>query len=110
MTDLIKSLSNGTTTWDAILEKEQSLPSITNLSVVYDDEKKEFIRFVKYRQAADNEAPNEIYKRVFEDNKKYQFENDIYSVEFFDFILQILGGVAGLENDAEIDKVKNMGL
>ena len=86
------------------------MPSIPNLSVVYDDEKKEFTRFVKYRQAADNEAPNEIYKKVFKDNKKYQFENDIYSVEFFDFILQILGGVAGLENDAEIDKVKNMGL
>ena len=47
------------------------MPSIPNLSVVYDDEKKEFTRFVKYRQAADNEAPNEIYKKVFEDNKKY---------------------------------------
>ena len=47
---------------------------------------------------------------MHEDNKKYQFENDIYSAEFFDFILQILGGVAGLEAGAEYDQVKNLGL
>ena len=40
---------------------------------------------------------------MHEDNKKYQFENDIYSAEFFDFILQILGGVAGLEAGSEYD-------
>ena len=67
--------------------------------VVYDEEAKEHYRMVKYRTAADGESANDIYKKVFEDNMKFTFESDIYSTEFFDFILQILQSVA----DSEVD-------
>ena len=40
--------------------------------------------------------PNEIYKRVFEDNKKFSFESDIYSQEFNEFILMVLKTVSNL--------------
>jgi len=40
-----------------------------------------------YRMSSEGETANEIYKRVFEDNMKFTFESDIYSTEFFDFIL-----------------------
>ena len=47
-----------------------------------------------YRTASVGETANEIYKKVFEDNMKFTFESDIYSAEFFDFILSILNSVA----------------
>ena len=59
------------------------------VTITYNKETNEFAKQVKYSEGADNEAPNDIYKKVFEDNKKFTFENDIYSQEFFDFILQI---------------------
>jgi hypothetical protein len=40
-----------------------------------------------YRKAADGEVANTIYTKVAEDNMKFTFESDIYSNEFFDFIL-----------------------
>lgn len=36
---------------------------------------------------------------MFEDNFKYDFENDIYSSEFFDFVRQITNAVCGLTKD-----------
>ncbi len=45
---------------------------------------------VPYRNSADGELANEYYRRVAEDNQKFTFESNIYSTEFFDFILQIL--------------------
>lgn len=57
------------------------------ITVKCDEEKKEYFREVQYRKAADGEKPNQIYQKVFEDNRKFSFENDIYSQEFFDFIL-----------------------
>lgn len=59
-------------------------------TVEYDEEKKEYFKMTKYRSAADGELANDIYKKVFEDNSKFTFESDIYSSEFFEFILQIL--------------------
>ena len=47
-----------------------------------------------YRTAADGELANDIYKKVAEDNMKFTFESDIYSTEFFDFIMRILQSVA----------------
>lgn len=41
-----------------------------------------------------------------EDNTSVNFENDIYSAEFFDFILKIMKGIAGLESPES----KDMGL
>ena len=42
---------------------------------------------------------------MYEDNQKYSFENDIYSQEFFDFILQVLTNLAALK-DADAIKTK----
>lgn len=62
--------------------------------VQYDEEKKEYFKMCPYRSAADGELANEIYTKVAEDNRKFTFEGDIYSTEFFDFILKILQSVA----------------
>ena len=68
-------------------------------NVEYDEEKKEYFKMTPYRSAADGELANDIYKKVFEDNSKFTFESDIYSTEFFEFILQILQSVA----DSDVD-------
>lgn len=60
-----------------------------------------------YRTAADGELANDIYKKVAEDNMKFTFESDIYSTEFFDFIMRILQSVA--EGDVDGD-AKLLGL
>ena len=63
----------------------------------YDEKLKEHSKMVQYRQSVDADAkPNEIYKRVFEDNKKFSFESDIYSQEFNEFILMVLKTVSKL--------------
>ena len=64
------------------------------IDVVFDEAKKEHFQMCAYRDAADGEAANDIYTKVFDDNMKFTFESDIYSTEFFDFILQILQSVA----------------
>lgn len=43
------------------------------------------------------EAPNRIFEQVLEDNRKFGFENDIYSAEFFDFVLGIQKAALNLE-------------
>jgi hypothetical protein len=45
---------------------------------------------VDYRTGVEEIAPSQIYQRVFEDNQKYEFDNDIYSQEFFEFVRGIL--------------------
>ena len=75
----------------------------------YDEEKKEYYKMVNYRKSTDDERPNKIYQKVFEDNKKYGFETDIYSSEFFQFVLGIMGGIASLD-DADSDGPKLLGL
>lgn len=57
---------------------------------------------MKYNQGVDKETPNDIYKKVFEDNKKFTFENDVYSSEFFDFIKDILTSVASFAGNDEV--------
>ena len=52
-----------------------------------------------------DEEPNQIYKKVFEDNQKFGFENDVYSEEFFSFILRMMDSVANL-NDAQSESSK----
>ena len=61
------------------MSKEGVKPCLEGLKVLFDEEKLEFKHYVKYRESADNETPNEIYKKVYDENKKYQFESDIYS-------------------------------
>ena len=110
---LVENLAKGTVKWADVTQLYGKYPGdkLTNrINVTYDKKLKEFKRHVRYREGADNEAPNDIYKKVFEDNKKFTFENDIYSQEFFDFILQILSSVAKLDDGVNDDEVKNIGL
>ena len=57
------------------------------VDVKYDEAKEEYYEMKAYRTAADGEVANDIYTKVAEDNSKFTFESDIYSTEFFDFIL-----------------------
>ena len=45
---------------------------------------------VDYREGVSaSEVPNRIFMKVLDDNRKYGFENDVYSADFFDFALAI---------------------
>lgn len=94
-----------------ILVEEDQVQAQKDLGfdVKYDEEKKESYKMVNYRKSTDDEQPNKIYQKVFEDNKKYGFETDIYSTEFFQFVLGIMGGIASLE-DPDSDGAKLLGL
>mmetsp|Transcript_396 Transcript_396/g.574 ORF Transcript_396/g.574 Transcript_396/m.574 type:complete len:131 (-) Transcript_396:2204-2596(-) len=60
-----------------------------------------------YRSAANGELANSIYTKVAEDNQKFTFESDIYSTEFFNFIMRILQSVADCDCD---ETTKNNGM
>jgi len=77
------------------------------VKVHHDVEKDEHYEMRPYRSAADGELANDIYKKVAEDNSKFTFESDIYSTEFFDFIMRILKSVADGDVD---DEAKLQGL
>ena len=47
--------------------------------VFHDDKKDEYYKLIDFREGVEDIAPNKIYKQVFEDNQKFEFENDIYS-------------------------------
>lgn len=59
-------------------------------SIIRNEEKNEYIKLIDYREGVEDIAPNKIYKQVHEDNQKFEFDNDIYSTEFFDFLKSIL--------------------
>ena len=64
--------------------------------VHHDEVKDEHYKLLDYRKGFEEIAPNDIYKQVFEDNCKFEFENDIYSNEFFDFVTSIMEAIAQL--------------
>jgi hypothetical protein len=78
----------------ATKDEGQTNSSGNVLPVHYDEETKEHYKLVPYSQSVDGDAPNEIYRKVFEDNAKFTFETDVYSEAFFNFIHEILDGVA----------------
>lgn len=71
------------------------------INVLKDEKTGETFKIVGYREGAENEKPSDIYAKVFEDNSAVNFENDIYSQEFFDFIKQILEKVASYAESKE---------
>ena len=89
---------------DKIEEEKQK-----GFDIKHDSEKDEYFKMVPYRKSFEDEKPNDIYKKVFDDNKKFTFETDIYSEEFFTFILNIMKGIANLK-DVGSDQSKLMGL
>ena len=64
--------------------------------VHYDEKKDEYYKLLDYRQGVEDIPASQIYKQVFEDNCKFEFENDIYSSEFFDFTKEILVSIGEL--------------
>jgi hypothetical protein len=45
----------------------------------HDTKTDEYIKYIAYREGVDKEKPNQIFSKVFEDNSKFSFENDVYS-------------------------------
>ena len=64
--------------------------------VIFDQKKEEYYKLIDYKEGVEDIAPNKIYKQVHEDNKKFGFDNDIYSQEFFDFIKSIMQAALNL--------------
>lgn len=85
------------------------MPEATQ-DTVFDEKTNEHIKFIAYREGVDTEKPNKIFAKVLEDNSKFSFENDVYSLEFFDFIKTILQNVASFGgNDDEIHRKMRSG-
>jgi len=56
---------------------------------------------VDYRQAVlPTAVPSKIFAQVLQDNRKFGFENDIYSADFFDFALGLQKSVIGMNGDS----------
>lgn len=64
------------------------------IEVHFDEEKKESYKNIPYYDTALGEKANPIYQQVFTDNHNVKFENDIYSQEFLDFVLNVLHAAA----------------
>jgi hypothetical protein len=55
-----------------------------------DEEVPRVTREVDYREAVRPEdQPSKLFLKVLEENRKFGFENDIYSQDFFDFVLSL---------------------
>ena len=66
---------------DAELEeakKEEKIIGGTS-QIQYDEKREEHYKLIDYRDGVEEIRPSKIYKQVFEDNMKFEFENDIYS-------------------------------
>lgn len=59
-----------------------------------------------YRQSAQGEKATPIYRQVAKDNNEYNFESDIFSQEFFNFVIEIMRAAA---SSGSMD-AKEMGL
>jgi len=47
--------------------------------ILFDEKKEEHYRLLDYKGSVEEMAPSKIYRQVFEDNQKFEFDNDIYS-------------------------------
>lgn len=57
---------------------------------------------VNFQEAvAPGDKPNKIFQKVLQDNRKFAFENDIYSEAFYDFVLGLQKTVIGLEGSCD---------
>jgi hypothetical protein len=66
-----------------LVEKEEE-------GAIHDADKDEYFKMVPFKDAAKNTGNCPIYENVLQDNSKFEFENDIYSEEFFNFTTDIL--------------------
>ena len=52
--------------------------------------KEEVIEEVPFQSLVRHEdTPNRVFSKVLEENKRFGFENDIYSPNFFEFLLSV---------------------
>lgn len=78
---------------DLDMEKTKSMQT--------DEKTNEVFKMIPYHQGIDEAPPNEIYNKVAEDNRKFTFETDVYSDQFFQFIRGILESVSEFEGSEE---------
>lgn len=100
----MSSSSYGKSAYMLIYERRQKKPIrivSDDQDGIYNEETKEYIKHIPYRDVVGNEMPNSIFSRVLEDNTKFSFENDVYSSEFFVFLKQILENVAAFGETTE---------
>ena len=76
--------------------------------VLFDEKKNEYFRMSDYKTGVEEIYPSAIYQKVQDDNKKYEFDNDIYSNEFFEFVRQIL--VAASKHDLDNSEEREQSL
>jgi hypothetical protein len=62
-----------------LLTTEEAAAAEDKIGIFHDDKKDEYYHFVDYKGGVEEIAPSQIYKQVFEDNQKFEFDNDIYS-------------------------------
>jgi ubiquitin carboxyl-terminal hydrolase 9/24 len=87
-----------------VVPKEQVETEKSQGTEVHEDEKnEEHYKLIDYRDMVDDVQPNKLYTEVFEQNKKLEFENEIYSDEFFDFVTSIMRNVRHIDTNEEID-------
>ena len=99
-------------------EAEAKNQALLASDIHYDAKKEEYYKLIDYKKGVEEIAPSKIYQKVFEDNQKFEFDNDIYSQEFFDFIKGILesvkatlkGGVVTEQDAPLLSKVKSLTL
>lgn len=87
-----------------VLVKEEQAASVSGQQAA-DGEKEQEVSEkcleVDYRQAVlPTAVPSKIFAQVLQDNRKFGFENDIYSADFFDFALGLQKSVIGMEGDS----------
>jgi len=70
--------------------------------VYYDSTKNEYYTFTDFNDVTP-QVPPELFKEVWEDNSTFIFERQIYSMEFFDFVLNVIRSVNGLLAGASLD-------
>jgi len=70
-----------------------------NVDVKFDEVKDEYYKMVKYRDSAKGAKASRFYKQVYADNNKFDFEKDIYSKEFFEFILSIIQSAITIDDE-----------
>jgi hypothetical protein len=74
--------------------------------IYFDEKKDEYYRLVDYKTGVEEITPSSIYTQVFEDNQKFEFDNDIYSQEFFDFVKSILSASKSALKETQDEKLK----
>lgn len=92
--------SSGKSAYMLVYERKQKKPikvlvdpaSITG-EALFDEKKEEHYQLLDYKGSVEEINASKIYQQVAEDNKKFEFDNDIYSQEFFDFVKGILVSV-----------------